>query len=139
MIIATPRAAPSHTLTIPTGSSLSSPVSTPVSAEWPGEISTPWGQQAPTNVWVPFIYWFDFGFRFVAPECLENRPDDLLFRITLAVTCAAGSTCAINTLYSALGCCTQIPCVIPTTCMDSAAVATSCDSLCSSNPYILKW
>ncbi|KAN0095315.1 hypothetical protein V8E51_016026 [Hyaloscypha variabilis] len=117
MIIAMPRATPFNKLAYPTSSSPSSKASTLVAIERLGETSTLWSQQGPSTC----------GF-------LPSTGTTL----TSGVTCAAGSTCAIDALYSALGCCTQVPCVIPTTCMNSAAVATSCDSLCSSNPYILK-
>ena len=55
------------------------------------------------------------------------------------VTCAAGSTCASNTVNSVHFCCADPnDCVLPTACLDETALA-GCGSDCSTNSYILKW
>ncbi|KAL2044673.1 hypothetical protein N7G274_002447 [Stereocaulon virgatum] len=55
------------------------------------------------------------------------------------VTCAAGFSCAQNTINSVHFCCSNLnDCTLPTTCLDSTAVNSGCNDACLANASILK-
>ena len=77
--------------------------------------------------------------------CRFSIPKFVDIQLTLpnlveAATCDFGYTCAINTINSVHGCCSDInSCYVATTCIPSSALSASCNSACGSNSLILKW